>query len=384
MRTWKRAVFWVILVIVPVGTGEGLARLAFDPPALVPQTQEAPVIAEHPRRGYALRAGASGQYVAGGKRTDIRINDQGFRNGSYDEALRARLRLLAVGDSFTFGLGVGPAEPWPKQLEWSLRRRVGPGVAVVNAGVPGYSTRQMRETAEELIGRLRPQVILFGVNSETYWRVQDPYVYVGGNLVVMSALSQAVIGSKGVYISRIGRWSWLRTLDLWLNRYFELGAHLLRLGQTLYGLTVDRTRRAVDGGRRGVPPDPAAMSEQLKPMLSEIGAMNATARSRGSEMVVVLINPQERDGGFRAEQSAYNEIVSAYCRRNGILVVDPLPALAMTAQGRPVFRAPDDYHWTAPAHRIAAEQLLDVLTTERLLHGAWTRSPRTVATSVPS
>jgi lysophospholipase L1-like esterase len=50
-------------------------------------------------------------------------------------------RVLAIGDSFTFGHGVGDDEAYPAVLAARLRARHG-DVTVLNGGVPGYSTDQ--------------------------------------------------------------------------------------------------------------------------------------------------------------------------------------------------------------------------------------------------
>jgi len=183
VRRWKLAVFWLILIGVIAAITEGLVRLTLNPPGLYPRPQETSVMTAHPVRGYALLPGASGQYTAGGHSARIQINERGFRDRPYAEALSSDLRILALGDSFTLGLGVDAMDPWPEQLELLLRRDFGSRASVVNAGVPGYSARQMRHTGEELIPELHPPIAVFAVNVETYWRVEDPYVYHGGQLV---------------------------------------------------------------------------------------------------------------------------------------------------------------------------------------------------------
>lgn len=51
-------------------------------------------------------------------------------------AIGAPLRLVALGDSLTAGLGLAPAEAFPARLEAALRER-GHDVSVINAGVSG-------------------------------------------------------------------------------------------------------------------------------------------------------------------------------------------------------------------------------------------------------
>ena len=62
--------------------------------------------------------------------------------------------ILAVGDSFTYGVGVGDAETWPAALERKL------GQPVINGGLAGYGTDQIILTAEHLFGRLAPKLLI--------------------------------------------------------------------------------------------------------------------------------------------------------------------------------------------------------------------------------
>ncbi|MCA8974275.1 MAG: hypothetical protein KDC98_06110 [Planctomycetes bacterium] len=56
--------------------------------------------------------------------------------------------VLAVGDSFTFGDGVGDGDTWPARLEHRLGR------PVINAGVFGYGMSQIVLRAEQLLATL--------------------------------------------------------------------------------------------------------------------------------------------------------------------------------------------------------------------------------------
>ena len=51
-------------------------------------------------------------------------------------AAAAPVTILALGDSLTAGLGVGPAEAFPVRLEAALQAK-GHDVKVINAGVSG-------------------------------------------------------------------------------------------------------------------------------------------------------------------------------------------------------------------------------------------------------
>lgn len=355
-RRARRALAVLAVVAASIGLAEALVRVLLEPPGRWPASEESPVMVAHPSLGYALRPGATGRYTAGGHAARIRINLQGWRDAPLTDAVRADVRLLAVGDSFTFGLGVDSTDPWPEQLERLLGDVPGRRAAVVNAGVPGFSARQMRQVIEALLPGLRPQVVLFGMNSETYWRVEAPYVLRAGQLVRSSALSDLTVGHRGLYYSPIVKWRWLNRLDVWLNQHFEVGAHLLALAHRLYGV-VSGTRAAPPAPAAAAPVDTADVARRLEPALAEIGGAAAVARQGGARFVVLLINPQLEDGSFAPVQYAYNLVVGDFCRAAGIEVVDPLPVLVAQGAGRPRYRTVDNYHWTREADRVAAGEL---------------------------
>ena len=70
---------------------------------------------------------------------DVAINSKGLRDREFEyERTRKVQRILALGDSLTFGWGVSVEKTFPKLLETSL-----PGsVEVINAGVGNYNSVQ--------------------------------------------------------------------------------------------------------------------------------------------------------------------------------------------------------------------------------------------------
>jgi lysophospholipase L1-like esterase len=73
---------------------------------------------------------------------NISINSDNFRDREYTiEKLNDTIRVIALGDSFTFGWGVELNDTWPKQLENLLNKKCEKKkFEVLNMGVPGYNT----------------------------------------------------------------------------------------------------------------------------------------------------------------------------------------------------------------------------------------------------
>lgn len=169
----RRLVFAALLAIALLATLNFLAGRLLQHPAV--NAYEG-IYEGHPTRIHALRPGAkktvpiglfgayAEQWKASGATYDIQINEQGYRDRPFGP--KTGPRVLALGDSSTFGWDVAAAETWPKVLENLLRER-GRAVEVLNLGVPGYSTHQARLLLEE-IWPLEPDLLIlaYGRNDE--------------------------------------------------------------------------------------------------------------------------------------------------------------------------------------------------------------------------
>jgi lysophospholipase L1-like esterase len=96
----------------------------------------------------------------------IVVNTLGFRDDEFPLTKPAgEFRVLALGDSFTYGWGVPDAAAWPQVLERSLRERQRSPVQVVNAGfaaggaTPDGYDRWFAEAGH----RLTPDLVLVGL-----------------------------------------------------------------------------------------------------------------------------------------------------------------------------------------------------------------------------
>ncbi|MDP8236240.1 MAG: GDSL-type esterase/lipase family protein [Candidatus Erginobacter occultus] len=122
----------------------------------------------------------------------VSIDNWGGRVGAdspIDLPLREK-RILAFGDSFTFGDTVQGEEAWPALLEERLAEW---GYSVVNLGVCAYGVDQMYLLYQELEEELQPDIVLAGIISWDVQRVpktrrkaeareKPMFVYEGGEL----------------------------------------------------------------------------------------------------------------------------------------------------------------------------------------------------------
>lgn len=121
-------------------------------------------------RGYRHRPLLSARYGA----TDVAFNELGLRDAPIRPRAAGEVRIVAVGDSVTFGWGVATADSYPEQLERELGRRVGRPVNVVNGGVGGYNSTQELAFLREDGLALGPDLILLLYVTNDIERLGDP------------------------------------------------------------------------------------------------------------------------------------------------------------------------------------------------------------------
>ena len=177
-RPGRRAAFRGAALALPfavLGAVEGVLRLADvadDPPAMTGPAIDlaAPELTvRDPELLWTFRPSAVLDVPSLGI-SGVRTNARGLRGPDVpDRREPGELRVVCIGDSVTFGLGLADDRTFPARLEAALRadpRLAGRTVRVLNAGVPGYSAVQ----GERLLRRLadvRPDVVVawFGMND---------------------------------------------------------------------------------------------------------------------------------------------------------------------------------------------------------------------------
>ena len=133
---------------------EILTRLVWKPPML----RSTPVAESHPYYREAARPGVTGMRFSSEFEYRFSHSSQGMRGTKVFSPKRSadtRRRVLFLGDSFTYGVGVADEDVFVDVL-----RRKLPGVEIINAGFTGYGQREQLAVLDQLGPALRPDLMV--------------------------------------------------------------------------------------------------------------------------------------------------------------------------------------------------------------------------------
>jgi len=285
------------------------------------------------------------------------LNSEGFRGGEWREKAPGVYRILALGDSCTFGLIAREnfgfvKQPYPSKLQRLVERRVGEGVVeALNAGVPGYNSFHGVMLLRTRLRDLDPDLITvrYGWN--------DQFLSAAGE---GDALFREPEGAVAL---------WLQDLAL-RTRLYPFARRLALELRALRRPVQDQAQSAFAAQRSWEPTIPIGRFEHNLRRIVEIG------RSRGAE-VWLLTSPANPAPGEEAVKQIsasnrqdfdelirthheYNEAVRRVGRETGALVVD-MEAVYARHAGAPLFVPTDVPHPTEGGHVLEAETLYAAL-----------------------
>ncbi len=273
-------------------------------------------------------AGDSRGYLGPTGRIEYRINRLGLRG---PEPLPGKpphtLRVVCLGDSFTFGEGVREEDTWPARLQAELiaSRRYG-GVEVINAGVQGHGTKESVALYVGYLRSLRPDLVLLG-------------------FVLNDAVPFAETIRLNEAATRQPTLSWFaRASRLWET--VERGR-----------IAAEQQRRFADSLRKSFD------SEAWRDARELLGGMKQLGEEDGFRFVVVIfpilieLNPDYPFADLHAR-------VAEACGTAGVEYLDLLEVFR-GQRGPDLWVHPTDQHPNEIAHRQAAKAVAERLLSDR-------------------
>jgi lysophospholipase L1-like esterase len=234
----------------------------------------------------------------------VRINSLGLRGRDIErKPPPGRTRVLALGDSMTFGFYLEEEHTWPVRLEARLRE-LGADVEVVNAGVGGWSIDSQTQFALERGLELEPDLVLVG------FCVNDPT-----DLVRHAGLYESVKRSLG---SPRGRLSAL----VYATAAYEL---YLTFQVRWKAFRESRGPRETPGTGHDLPPE--QLEQAWRTYAEWVDRLHAALEQRGIPLTLVYLPNPEDVGVADANAPVPMEArLRAIAVERGIGFVSPLAA----------------------------------------------------------
>jgi lysophospholipase L1-like esterase len=266
-----------------------------------------------------------------------------------------RFRIVAIGDSVTFGFGVNDRETFCAQTEALLRERM-PGVDldVVNIAVPGFDTRQEVVLLRRTVKQLEPNLVLVGLYSND---IPDALEDGTGGTTVATPRS----GTNQPLQMNAAPTSWwdiqlrksraVYTMGRALRRF----AHKGEWGMSRFTMELDM----LEG--RNTP----QLDEAWTRVSRQFDELRNLAAVHGFAVGVVVLPPREQVSGLYPH-ARYQDRVRPMAESEGFFIIDPLPALTGSPERKDhLFVAYDRNHPSGEGHRLIAQAIVDDLSRNR-------------------
>jgi lysophospholipase L1-like esterase len=271
-------------------------------------------------------------------------NSHGWRGPEREPTFASdEMRIVAIGDSCTFGKGVEEEATWPRRLERVLQDELGTSrrVFVANLGVNGYSGKDYLEVLLRQARDLRPHVVIVGYNVNDFpnaVKAVDAQVFQGqGNLrarIPMELRSQ---------LGRLAAFRWGRAAYYEFHRARDLER-------------VEAIGRSIDSA----PSSNAVLEEEsvrLRRWSEECAALGARS--------ITFLFPYESQIALESFTRAPIESLRGSAEPHGhvfVEMVEPFRARAReTEPAKRLFLRGDRYHPNAEGYEIVANALADVI-----------------------
>jgi hypothetical protein len=282
-------------------------------------------------------------------------NSLGWRGRrEYREAKQTDYRVLFLGDSFTYGLGVNDDQTFAAQVEKNLRAgRL--SVEVMNAGCPGKGTDYALKCFQTVGRKFHPDLTVLGFFCNDFQdNARGEYYNIRSRGELEAKPLNCNRGGVKAVLDHVPAYNWLISWSQAANLVKQAGVQALinrgrqRGPDATQGLVVSYDRGARGYATAANKPLTRIYVEQLK----------AAVQRAGGELMMCYIPISQEVLEYRRTRtiSADERAIQRLAADNGIMLWSLTPLLAHS--GQPIERLYyKEGHWTAAAHAMAARDL---------------------------
>ena len=307
-----------------------------------------------PELGYLLPPGSDFQSTNSEfsfrVKTNLNYDHAGFRGGT----LGGKTWGVAVGDSFTFGIGVDHEATWEAQLTKLSQHEI------VNLGVQGFGPQQYTGVLARYGVALQPKIVFYCLftndlrDSEQYekWKRRPPAKF----------SVKRFLENYSVIYNLFHQWRRARTQG---SRYVELP----EVGQEL---SIRKLRDEIVADSRRMPIAWPLIARAIDGALSQ-------SRQAGATLVVLYFPSKEevywdlikqKMKSLEALDGRVDQLKKSamqYCQARQLICLDLTPALKSRAQREEKLYFSIDTHWNELGHKVVAAEIYRFLSDQRLL-----------------
>jgi lysophospholipase L1-like esterase len=245
------------------------------------------------------------------------------------------VRLVALGDSNTYGLYVGKVNAYPRLLETGWNGQEGVRrLEVLNLGYPGNNSSVLRNRFRAVLGDYRPDAVLIQIGVNDFWSMPEPIV--------------ADDESESVWVS--------------LARRSRTGRLLVILERSLASRPVERLP-GVEGDERWAPTR-EGNADWRRDLQENVAVMVEAARGAGAVPVLLTY------GAARGAYGVVNEEIRQAAAASGAPLIDVASAFDRRCRQGACDLLFWDEHPTDAGHQRVADTVLRELRTRNLIAGS--------------
>jgi len=303
--------------------------------------------------GFVLTPGFEGRHERPEFSTEVVVNSVGLRGPELKPRAPGALRVVCLGDSFTWGWGADGDEAYPARLQAILAARFpSREVEVLNAGVPGYGNDEELEWLRARGAGFEPDLVV--VQFFPWNDLDDNRAPAHTTHEVRDGMLHETLpdDAKG------GRPAWLQTLDRLKRR-----SHLLFMTSERAGYIAMRMGLLGDLEGASAEQFPEELGVKTAMLLADIGR---TATELGARSLFVYVPEKQRiltdeDSPARATElmtRAADEVGAPWIDLTGVFRDHPR-RLELYYKG--------DAHWTPLGNEVAAAAIAERVVSLGLL-----------------